>query len=131
MKIIDGTGVALGRLASFVSKSALKGEEIIVVNCKEIILTGRRKDIEQEYKDKKSKVGTTFQGPKHSKDIEKIVKRTIRGMLPNPRGGRGKETLKKIRCYKTLPIELEKEKITKMKSSRSPKKIKISEVYRK
>ena len=32
MKIVDGTGAVLGRLASFVAKEALKGEEFVILN---------------------------------------------------------------------------------------------------
>jgi len=42
MKIIDGKGAVLGRLASYVAKESLKGEEIAVVNCDEIIITGTK-----------------------------------------------------------------------------------------
>ena len=37
MKIIDGTGLVAGRLASYTAKEALKGEEIAVVNCSDVI----------------------------------------------------------------------------------------------
>ena len=43
MKIIDGKNAVLGRLASFVAKEALKGEEIVIVNCDEIMITGNKK----------------------------------------------------------------------------------------
>ncbi len=45
MKIIDGKDAVLGRLASYAAKEALKGEEVIIVNCKEVIITGNKKDI--------------------------------------------------------------------------------------
>ena len=35
MKIIDAQGAILGRLASFVAKDLLKGEKIVIVNCKD------------------------------------------------------------------------------------------------
>ena len=40
MKIYDGKGAVLGRLASKVAKEALQGEEIAILNCEEIIITG-------------------------------------------------------------------------------------------
>ena len=43
MKIIDGKGAILGRLASYAAKQALKGEEIVVLNCEEVIITGNKK----------------------------------------------------------------------------------------
>ena len=45
MKIIDGKGAVLGRLASNVAKEALGGEEIAILNCEEIIITGGKVSI--------------------------------------------------------------------------------------
>lgn len=107
MKIIDGTNAVLGRLAVYAAKQALKGEEIAIVNCENIIITGNRKDILGEFKEKRSKVGSGQKGPKYSLSIEKIVKRTIRGMIPNHRKGRGKVAYQKIKCYIGTPSEFE------------------------
>ena len=49
MKIIDGQETILGRLASNVAKMALQGEEVAVVNCEKVIITGTRKNIEAEF----------------------------------------------------------------------------------
>ena len=97
MKIIDGNEMVLGRLAAYVAKEALKGEEISVVNCGQIIITGNKKNIRDGFEAKRKRVGSTQKGPKYSMAVEKIVKMTIRGMLPNPRhGGRGRDAFKKI-----------------------------------
>ncbi len=127
MKIIDGKDAVLGRLASYAAKEALKGEEVIIVNCKEVIITGNKKDIEESFKKKKSRVGSGQKGPKHSKIDYKIVKRTIRGMIPNHRRGRGKDAFKRIKCYSNEPTEFkDKEKIKFNKESE--KKIKIKDL---
>lgn len=105
MKIIDGKNAILGRLASYVAKELLKGEEIAVVNCEEIIITGNKKNIKEKFEERRGKIGSGQKGPKHSRTSEKIVKRTIRGMLPNHRKGRGKEALKRIKCYAKIPKE--------------------------
>jgi len=109
-KIIDGKNVILGRLASYAAKEALKGEDIIILNCDQIIITGNKKDIEENFKIKRSRVGSSQKGPKHSKTSEKIVKRTIRGMLPDHRKGRGKIAYKKIKCYVGIPKEFQDSK---------------------
>lgn len=110
MKIIDGKGAVLGRLASYVAKQSLKGEEIVILNCKEVIITGSKKDIREKFEQKRRRVGSGQKGPKHSKNPERIVKRTIRGMLPNHRRGRGKEALRRIKCYNEVPKEFEEQK---------------------
>ncbi|MEX0920866.1 MAG: 50S ribosomal protein L13 [Candidatus Pacearchaeota archaeon] len=110
MKIIDGKNAILGRLASYVAKEALKGEEIVILNCDEVIITGRKKDIRETFEKKRGRVGSGQKGPKHSRLSFRIVKRTIRGMLPNHRKGRGKEALKRIKCYSGVPKEFEDKK---------------------
>jgi len=110
MIIIDGKNATLGRLASYVAKQALKGEEIIIINSEKVIITGSKENIKKDFSEKKTKIGSSQRGPKHSRLYEKIVKRTIRGMLPNHREGRGREAYKKIKCYTGIPKEFENSK---------------------
>jgi len=105
MIIVEGTEATLGRLASFVAKSALKGEEIIVVNCGEVIISGNKKTTEREFFEKRNRHGHSQKGPIHSKTSEKIVKRAIRGMLPNYRKGIGAQAFKRIKCFNKIPEE--------------------------
>jgi large subunit ribosomal protein L13 len=110
MIVIDAKDAVLGRLGSHVAREALKGEEFAIVNCEQIIITGNRKNIQEELAAKRMRVGSTQKGPKVSRTSEKIVKRAIRGMLPNYRTGRGRDALKRIKCYVGIPAEFEKEK---------------------
>jgi large subunit ribosomal protein L13 len=110
MKIIDGKNAVLGRLASYVAKEALKGEEIVILNCDQVIITGNKKNIREEFEEKRRKVGSGQKGPKHSRSTDKIVKRSIRGMLPNHRLGRGKIAYRKIKCYVGVPKEFQESK---------------------
>jgi len=110
MKIIDGKNEILGRLASYVAREALKGEEIAIVNCEQIIITGNKGFIKENLEAKRLRVGSTQKGPKVSRTSEKIVKRVIRGMLPNYRVGRGREAFKRIKCYAGTPKEFEEAK---------------------
>ena len=109
-KIIDGKNAILGRLASYAAKEALKGEEIIILNCEQIIITGNKRDIKENFEARRSRVGSSQKGPKLSKTSEKIVKRAIRGMLPDHRKGRGKIAYKKIKCYTGVPKEFQEAK---------------------
>lgn len=128
MKIIDGTGAVMGRLASYAAKEALKGEEIVILNCEDILVTGNKKDIRKKFEDKRSRVGSGQKGPKHSRKPEKLVKRTIRGMLPNHRKGRGKQALKRIKCYAGVPKEFEDKKKIMGKQEKKLKSIKVKEI---
>ena len=110
MKIIDGKNTVLGRLASYAAKEVLKGEEIVILNCDQVIITGNKKNIREKFEEKRRRVGSGQKGPKHSRNADKIVKRTIRGMLPDSRRGRGKIAYGKIKCYIGVPKEFQESK---------------------
>ncbi|MCK5624587.1 50S ribosomal protein L13 [Candidatus Pacearchaeota archaeon] len=131
MKIIDGKGAVLGRLASYVAKEALKGEEIVILNSDLVIITGNKKNIEESFHQKRSRVGSSQKGPKLSKSSERIVKRTIRGMLPEHRFGRGREAFKRIKCYVGVPKEFQESKTIKAGKGKQSKFITIKEVSNK
>lgn len=128
MKIIDGENAILGRLASYIAKQVLRGEEIIVVNCEKIIITGKSKNIKSEFLKKRGKTGSGQKGPKISRTPEKIVKKAIQGMLPDHRKGRGKEASKKIKCYTGVPEKFKEEKKITSGKEKNIKFIKINEL---
>jgi len=131
MKIIDAKDAILGRLAAHTAKEALKGEEIVIVNCEKVLITGNKNNIMQGFKAKRMRVGTTQKGPKYSLSIDKIVKRTIRGMLPNARrSGRGRDALKRIKCYIGVPAEFENSKKESMKKREAKNSHEIGEIIR-
>ena len=131
MKIIDGKGAVLGRLASYVAKETLKGEEIAILNCDQVIITGNKRNIEESFHARRSRVGSSQKGPKHSKSSEKIVKRTIRGMLPEHRFGRGREAFKRIKCYVGIPKEFQESKTIKAGKGKPFKFITIKDISNK
>jgi large subunit ribosomal protein L13 len=130
MKIIDGNGAIMGRLSSHVAKELLKGEEISVINCNEVIISGNKKMIEREFLESRGRFGSSQKGPKHHKSSDKIVKRSIRGMLPNYREGRGRIVWKKLRCYIGVPKELEGKEVQKFENIKRAKSIKVRELIK-
>lgn len=110
MIIIDGKNAVMGRLASFVAKESLKGEEIVIVNCEKILITGNKKDILENFEEKRGRVGSGQKGPKYPRKSEMIVKRVIRGMVPNFRTGRGKDAYRRVKCYVGIPEEFKDKK---------------------
>jgi large subunit ribosomal protein L13 len=111
---IDGEGAILGRLASFAAKQALLGNEIIILNTEKIVISGDKNKIVEKYTQMRKKGGRSRKGPKHSKVSYSIVKRAIRGMVPNFREGDGRSAFKRIKCYDGVPKEFEKEKTIKL-----------------
>lgn len=104
--IIDATNATLGRLSSYAAKQSLLGKEVIIVNCDNAIITGDQRMVINEYKEKRSKGGHSLKGPHFPKEPQKLVKRTIRGML-SYKQGRGLAALKRILCYNKVPQEYE------------------------
>jgi len=127
VKIIDGTNAVLGRLASYTAKELLKGEEINVVNCERILISGNKKMIGREFQEKRSRFGSSQKGPKHIKVSERMVKRVIRGMLPDHREGRGRIAWKKLRCYNKLPKEFEGKKMIRAGKEKTGKYHEVKE----
>jgi len=113
--IIDATDLILGRLASYAAKKALLGEDIKIVNCEKAVISGNKDYLLQKYKAKFDK-GVPLKGPYFPRMPERIVRRTIRGMLPYKKK-RGKEVYKKIMCYVGIPEEFAKEKIETIKEA--------------
>jgi large subunit ribosomal protein L13 len=128
MKVIDGKNAVMGRLASFAAKESLKGEEISIVNCEQVIITGNKKFIEKDMQHKREMIGSGQKGPKISRTSEKIVKRAIRGMLPDHREGRGREAFKRIKCYVGIPPEFKDSKKISFNDEDKLKYIKVKEL---
>ncbi|PKK81313.1 MAG: 50S ribosomal protein L13 [Thermoplasmata archaeon HGW-Thermoplasmata-2] len=101
MAVIDATGLVIGRLATNVAKRALKGEQIDIVNAEKAIVIGSRESILETYK-QKYYVGGVRKGPWYSRMPDKILKRTIRGMIPY-RTGHGAEALDRVKVYIGCP----------------------------
>ena len=101
--IIDAKDLILGRLASKAAKAALEGEDVVIVNCEDVILTGKKDDLLQKYKARRDR-GHPFHGPFFPRMPDRMVRRTIRSMLPYKRE-RGKEALKRVKCFLGVPLE--------------------------
>lgn len=129
--IIDAKNLILGRLAAFVAKQALLNEEVKVLNCKEAVIIGKRQDILSKYKQKQQRT-TPRKGPFTPKLPFKLVKRTIRGMLPYKKT-HGRLALKRVCCYNSFPEIFKNEKIHNLDKfnvhkTHNTKFIKIEEV---
>jgi len=103
--IIDAQDMIVGRLATFVAKRALMGEEISIVNAEKAVITGTPDQVFAKFK-RKRELGAPLVGPHFPRTSERIVKRIIRGMLPYKQT-RGREALDRIRCYNGIPKEFE------------------------
>jgi large subunit ribosomal protein L13 len=126
---IDLENMTLGRAVSFAAKQSLQGKEVAIVNCEKALISGSKPNVIGRLKlRRRINSQKPEKGPFYSKDSQLIVKRCVRGMLPNWRNGRGKEALRRIKCYKGVPEEFAKEKITKIKMLTPTKAITVQEL---
>jgi large subunit ribosomal protein L13 len=130
MKIyVDATETQLGRLGSFVVKSALKGDEVFVLNSEKAIISGNKEDIIGEITNLRNKGGSSLRGPKVPRPAERLLKRLIRGMLPWDRQ-RGRDAYKRIKCYKSGEFDDSKVEVIKLKTRLPFKYVELKEVSR-
>jgi large subunit ribosomal protein L13 len=112
--IIDAKDLVLGRLGSVVAKRLLLGEEIKIVNCKDVVVLGKKKYLVERYKNKLSNK-VVKQGPYYSRSPADMVKKAFRNMLPY-KNQRGIDAYKRLKCYNSTPsilLNSEKEVIEK------------------
>jgi len=109
MIVIDATDLILGRLAAHVAKQALLGETIRIVNAEKAVITGHPTMVLAAQK-RKREMGAPLIGPYYPRMPERIVKRTIRGMISYKKP-RGKEAYARIRCYIGVPEDFKNEKM--------------------
>lgn len=126
--IIDADNAIFGRLCSFAAKKALEGNEIIIVNCEKAIMTGNKKNIIEKYKDLREKASSSLKGPKYARAPHRMLKRGIRGMIPDHREGIGKQAFSRIKCYNDIPKEFEGQKMIKSKHSKPKKFIELKQL---
>ena len=107
--IIDAKGLILGRMASIIAKRLLQGESVIVLNAEKTAISGKRLQIVKEAKTF-LEVGHPRKGPYHPRRPDKIVRRTIRGMLPRKKP-KGRQAFKRLRVYLGAPMEFEDKEI--------------------
>jgi len=128
MVIINAEGAVFGRLCSYAAKQALEGNEVIIVNSEKAIMSGNKADVLAKYKKLRAKGGFSQKGPRILKAPDRILKRGVRGMLPDFRGGQGRIAFKKVRCYEGVPAEFEKKEMIKMKVQMPKKYIQLKEL---
>ena len=104
--IIDGKGLILGRMASNVAKRLLQGDKVIILNAEKAVISGKKQHIVTEAKSF-LEVGHPRKGPNHPRRPDRIVTRTIRGMLPY-RKRKGRDAFGNLKVHIGVPDEFER-----------------------
>jgi large subunit ribosomal protein L13 len=102
--LVDADGLILGRMASVVAKKLLNGEKISIVNAEKAVISGKKKSKIAEAKEF-LEVGAPKRGPFHYRRPDRILRKTVRGMVPFKKP-KGKNALKKLKVFISVPEDL-------------------------
>ena len=104
---VDASNLVAGRLSSKVAKSMINGETVVIVNAENAILVGRREEIVAKYKKRIDArvLSNPHFGPKYERIPSTMLKRMIKGMLPN-RKKTAERIMKQVKIYNGVPKDL-------------------------
>ena len=117
--IINAEGLIIGRMASIIAKRILNGEGITIVNAEKAVISGKKKSRVMEAKEF-LEVGAPKRGPFHYRRPDRIVRRTVRGMVPYKQP-KGKQAYKRLKVFIGIPAELKDQKMETLADARAEK----------
>ncbi len=117
--IVDGTNHIAGRLCSQVAKLLKNGNRISIVNSENIMLSGSRKMIIEEYREflEIASITNPKFGPFHPRRPDTMITKMVRGMLPKKKPS-GETSLKRLRVYLGVPNELRSKKTIQFENAK-------------
>jgi len=108
MLVIDATDRVMGRLASLTAKKLLEGEQIVIVNAGDAVMTGNPAFIKGKYLAAKQR-GDRKKGPFIHRAPDALLRRAVRGMLPQKwKKRKGTVAYKRLRVFADCPEEYKK-----------------------
>lgn len=119
MIVINAENLILGRMATFVAKQALLGQEVRIINAEKAVVSGKKATVIREAQTAANR-GTPTKGPFIPKKADRYVRRAIRGMLPH-RETKGAIAYKRILCYVGIPEEFKDAKTTELENAKVSK----------
>ena len=98
--ILDAKDKILGRFCSQIAKRALLGEGIVIINAKDAIITGTKRNIHEKYLAKLniSTATNPTRGPFWPRRPDTFMRKVIKQMLPRKKL-RGKEAIRRVHVY--------------------------------
>ena len=117
--LMNADGLILGRLASIIAKKLLNGENVIIVNAEKAVISGKKKSKVSEAK-KFLEVGSPMKGPFHYRRPDRILRKTVRGMLPFKKP-KGKNALRKLKVFISVPEDLKGQPTITLKQAQAAK----------
>jgi large subunit ribosomal protein L13 len=106
---VNADGLIVGRMSSYIAKRLLNGEQVTILNAEKAVFSGKKKSKIAEAK-QFLEVGAPERGPFHYRRPDRMVKKTVRGMLPYQQP-KGKNAFKRLKVYMGVPLELKDQKL--------------------
>lgn len=99
-QVYDAKDKILGRFCSQIAKKALLGERVVIVNAKDAIISGTKRNIHEKFLAKLNIRTATnpTRGPFWPRRPDTFMRKVIKQMLPRKKL-RGKEALRRIHVY--------------------------------
>ncbi len=117
--LVNADGLILGRMASVVAKKLLNGEKVIIVNAEKAVISGKKRSKVAEAKEF-LEVGAPKRGPFHYRRPDRILRKTVRGMLPFKQP-KGKTALKKLKVFIGVPETLHDQPMVSINEAQAAK----------
>jgi large subunit ribosomal protein L13 len=121
VKVVDGSRMVMGRLASIVAKELLGGNRVVVVNVEKVVVTGtsKRSVMDRFVKrlNLRSNVNPRRHGPFSPRSPEGIFRKVVRGMLPR-RKAKGREAYKRLRVFRGVPKSVDADRLVVYEEAR-------------
>ncbi|MDR2202837.1 MAG: 50S ribosomal protein L13 [Nitrososphaerota archaeon] len=101
---VNADGLIVGRMSSNIAKRLLNGEHITILNAEKAVYSGKKRSKTAEAH-LFLEVGAPERGPFHYRRPDRMLKKTVRGMLPF-RQPKGKAAFKHLKVFMGVPLEL-------------------------
>ena len=110
---IDGSYHILGRLSSWIAQRVLAGDEVVVVNAQNVVVSGRKRFLVDSTNEKRQRAVHTNpkRGPFYPRMPDRILRRTVRGMLPWKKTS-GKDAFRRLSAFIEIPDEFADKEFT-------------------
>ena len=119
VNVVNAEGLILGRMASIIAKKLLNGEKVIIVNSEKVVISGKKKSKVAEAKEF-LEVGAPMRGPFHYRRPDRILRKTVRGMLPFKQP-KGKVAYKQLKVFMGVPEDLKDQQMITIKEAQAAK----------
>ncbi|MCL2642185.1 MAG: 50S ribosomal protein L13 [Candidatus Bathyarchaeota archaeon] len=116
---VNADGLIVGRMSSKIAKRLLDGEHVTILNAEKAIYSGKRKSKIAEAH-LFLEVGAPERGPFHYRRPDRMLKKTVRGMLPY-RQPKGKTAFKRLKVFMGVPLEFKDQQTVQFDEAQASK----------